>query len=495
MLAAWRRSVGSCCILAGEAETDEVPGHDAGGQAVWRSGGRYSAGTDDRPTARPPDRPGFPPRGVRHPAARRHRRAPDHRQPPDPSAPARRAGDPPARARHLPLAHRFRGQAARRDRCPRGAGRGRAPDPGDGHVLRPGAAGAFQSRRPEPREPRPAVSSRRHRPAVAALELESARRARAGGRHLPVRRGHQLSRGPDRQLSGARQRLLVAVAPIPRSGASPGAGARPGGHAAGLGLRVTLLLLGALAALALGTIGAVAVALRARLARSERERRRLANELNSRLSELFSLQELFYVLSESLEPDRIVEQVVRYTMRFLDARGALVALTSDGAGDARTLVIAAAEGTLAELRGRTVPVTDPGLVARSLGRQRLELVDDSGAPTQLVDGVAVASAAAVPLRARGVVVGSLAVAEPRAGAFPAEDARLLSTVASHTAIVLANARFFDLVRRAKEQWETAFDALSEGVAVVDDAGRIRRANRALALLLGDPVADVVDQDL
>ncbi len=258
---------------------------------------------------------------------------------------------------------------------------------------------------------------------------------------------------------------------------------------------MTLLLLGALAALALGTIGAVAVALRARLARSERERRRLANELNSRLSELFSLQELFYVLSESLEPDRIVEQVVRYTMRFLDARGALVALTSDGAGDARTLVIAAAEGTLAELRGRTVPVTDPGLVARSLGRQRLELVEDSGAPTQLVDGVAVASAAAVPLRAHGVVVGSLAVAEPRAGAFPAEDARLLSTVASHTAIVLANARFFDLVRRAKEQWETAFDALSEGVAVVDDAGRIRRANRALALLLGDPVADVVDQDL
>src|SRR5436853_30466 len=29
MLAAWRRSVGSCCILAGEAETDEVPGQRA----------------------------------------------------------------------------------------------------------------------------------------------------------------------------------------------------------------------------------------------------------------------------------------------------------------------------------------------------------------------------------------------------------------------------------------------------------------------------------
>ena len=48
-----------------------------------------------------------------------------------------------------------------------------------------------------------------------------------------------------------------------------------------------------------------------RLVRSERERRRAAEELNRRLSELFSLQELSYVLSDSLELDRIVEQVVR----------------------------------------------------------------------------------------------------------------------------------------------------------------------------------------
>ncbi|MGH7701165.1 MAG: hypothetical protein ACREMJ_11695, partial [Gemmatimonadales bacterium] len=75
------------------------------------------------------------------------------------------------------------------------------------------------------------------------------------------------------------------------------------------------------------------------------ERQRAADELNRRLSELFSLQELSYVLSDSLQLERIVEQVTRYAMRFLDARGALVALageTPDGA-----LRIAAADGTLA----------------------------------------------------------------------------------------------------------------------------------------------------
>jgi len=260
---------------------------------------------------------------------------------------------------------------------------------------------------------------------------------------------------------------------------------------------VTSFVLGALAALAVGGFAWAAMALRRRLVQSESARRRAADELNRRLSELFSLQELSYVLSESLELDRIAEQVVRYAMRFLDARGALVALAVDGPDDhSRTLRVAGAEGTLAPLRGQTVLPGDAGLVARSVGSERLEVVDSAATgPTLLMGTLGTVSAAAVPLRAHGVVVGSLVVTEPRAGTFPAEDVRLLSTVATHTAIVLANARFFDMMRRAKEQWEIAFDALSEGIAVVDDAGRIRRANRALAALLGTSVATVIGQEL
>src|SRR5438876_3975900 len=116
--------------------------------------------------------------------------------------------------------------------------------------------------------------------------------------------------------------------------------------------------------------------LRQRLRRSEHERRRAADELNRRLSELFSLQELSYVLSDSLELDRIVEQVVRYAVRFLDAQGALLALVGEGPND--PLQVAAAEGTLAPLRGQTIQGDDTGLVARSTGREHLELIRKSG---------------------------------------------------------------------------------------------------------------------
>src|SRR6266536_5276508 len=135
------------------------------------------------------------------------------------------------------------------------------------------------------------------------------------------------------------------------------------------------LLFAALALIMLG-VGGVLWRLRQQLLRSEQERRRAAEELNRRLSELFSLQELSYVLSESLELDRIVEQVVRYALRFLDARAALVALAGDAPGD--PLFVAAAEGTLASHKGRHIPADDPGLVARSMVREHLELVRNSG---------------------------------------------------------------------------------------------------------------------
>jgi len=185
-------------------------------------------------------------------------------------------------------------------------------------------------------------------------------------------------------------------------------------------------------------------------------------------------------------------------MRFLDAKGALVALAADSerAAGRRSLSVAAAEGTLGPLRGGTIGSDDPGLIARSITSERVELVRNSGGePTRLVSGLEVASAAAVPLRAHGVLVGTLVIADPRGGSFAPEDVRLLSTVATHAAVVIANARFFEMVQHAKEQWETAFDALSEGIGVVDEHGSIRRANRALAAMLGSPIPSVIGLDL
>src|SRR2546429_8101432 len=126
-------------------------------------------------------------------------------------------------------------------------------------------------------------------------------------------------------------------------------------------------------------------------------------------------------------------------MRFLDAEGAQVGLAGEGEGGGeRPVRVTAAEGTLAGLAGRAISPTDPGLVVRSLSRERLELVrSSSGEPTRLLGDVAVGSAAAVSLRAHGGGGGALGIANPRGRTVPPQDMRLLSARAPAAPVAVA----------------------------------------------------------
>ena len=213
-------------------------------------------------------------------------------------------------------------------------------------------------------------------------------------------------------------------------------------------------------------------------------------ELARRLRELFLLQELTYLLSETLEVERVAEQVARYLVRFLDAQGAMVVLTGQADG---TVHVAAAEGSLSASAGRTVSLAQAQPIARAMDQEKLELVP-RGAPVPLLAGAEPHHAAVAPLRAQGVTTGAIVAVDPPQD-FGPDQLRLLSTVAAHAAVVLTNARLFDQLRAGKEQWESTFDALATGVAVVDDTGRIRRANKSLAATLSCPLSLLVGSDL
>jgi two-component system NtrC family sensor kinase len=220
---------------------------------------------------------------------------------------------------------------------------------------------------------------------------------------------------------------------------------------------------------------------RRRVREAESKTDALASQLDRRISELFSLQELSYVLSESIQLDRIVDQVARYAGRFLQTDGAIVVLADDDR--ARRLGVVAATGTLENLQGRKAEENDAGLVQFAISRERIEVAQGVGTPTvNLIAGTTVRSAAVAPLRSQGVTMGALAVADRQGGPFTTEDLWLLSTVATNASVVLANSRLYEIVRQSKEEWETAFNALAEGIAVVGPTGAVLRANRALAAL-------------
>ena len=186
-----------------------------------------------------------------------------------------------------------------------------------------------------------------------------------------------------------------------------------------------------------------------------------------------------------------MEQVARFTARFLEADGTLVVLASEEHPDLR---VAAAEGTLSSLRGRLIPTDQGGLLTQAIGRERIELADGPPPGIELIAGVRSPRAAVAPLRAHGMTLGALAVAARADRPFSTQDLWLISTVAMQAAVVLTNSRFFGLLRQGKEEWETTFDALSEGIALVDASGRVTRANRALSALASVPLASLVGRE-
>ena len=218
----------------------------------------------------------------------------------------------------------------------------------------------------------------------------------------------------------------------------------------------------------------------------------LAVQVDRRISELFSLQELSYVLSESIQLDRVVDQVAKYAARFLQADGAVVVLVEM---EGRVLRVVAASGTLEPLLGQVSEDSESALVRFAIGRDRIEVAQGIETPSvELIGGAMVRSAAVAPLRAQGITMGALAVADRRGGPFTTEDLWLLSTVATNASVVLANSRLYEMVRRSEEEWETAFNALTEGIAVVGPGGSILRANRALAALAEVPESELVGRD-
>jgi two-component system, NtrC family, sensor kinase len=229
---------------------------------------------------------------------------------------------------------------------------------------------------------------------------------------------------------------------------------------------------------------------RRRLRDSESKSDQLASQLDRRISELFSLQELSYVLSESIQLERIVDQVAKYAGRFLQADGAIVVLADDDQG--RKLRVVGAAGTLEPLLGQASEDPETTLVRFAISRERIEVAQGVATPTvNLIGGLTVRSAAVAPLRSQGLTMGALAVADRRGGQFTTEDLWLLSTVATNASVVLANSRLYEMVRRSKEEWETAFNALAEGIAVVGPGDAVLRANRALAALAEVPEAELV----
>ncbi len=88
-----------------------------------------------------------------------------------------------------------------------------------------------------------------------------------------------------------------------------------------------------------------------------------------------------------------------------------------------------------------------------------------------------------PLIVKGLFRGVLCIHQTdRVRHWTEDEIALVEAVATRMSIGIAQAELFEMVARAKQEWETTFDAMSDGIFIFDRAGQLKRVNRAGAAM-------------
>jgi PAS domain S-box-containing protein len=238
--------------------------------------------------------------------------------------------------------------------------------------------------------------------------------------------------------------------------------------------------------------------------RAERERARLLDAERRARERLAFVAEASRVLASSLDYETTLQRVASLAVPELTDWCALDVVADDGL--LRRLAVAHVDPAKAELARRVTeryppdPDAPRGVydVVRS-GRPELvsevtdEMIDDAAQDEEherLMRELGLGSYLAVPIRARGRVLGVLTFVAAEVGRFDEEDLALAEDVARRAATAIENARLYGEARRRARAVQ-ALRFVGDGVVLVDADGVVRLWNPAAERITGLPVHDVL----
>jgi PAS domain S-box-containing protein len=85
----------------------------------------------------------------------------------------------------------------------------------------------------------------------------------------------------------------------------------------------------------------------------------------------------------------------------------------------------------------------------------------------------------IPLLAKGKAIGAIILSSRSSRKLSQKEIDSLESIGNHIGIALENAKLFSTIAKAKSEWETTFDAVTDLVTIFDKDYRIIRANKAV----------------
>jgi GAF domain-containing protein/CheY-like chemotaxis protein/anti-sigma regulatory factor (Ser/Thr protein kinase) len=222
---------------------------------------------------------------------------------------------------------------------------------------------------------------------------------------------------------------------------------------------------------------------------------RLLQETDRRRRAAESLTEVQRVISRSLDPEEVGQQIVDSVFRLLGGRSSTLFRADEASGD---LVVVATSGTLRGLFGKNVAFpAGTGAAGIAVSERRPVMSADILADPRValtpeikarIEGVPHRAVLAVPLVARDRVVGALSLAGDTGRAFDQEEVRLAQAFADQAALALENARLYGEAQQALADLRAAQERLVQGATMRAlgelASGAAHHLNNLLAVVLG-----------
>lgn len=219
-------------------------------------------------------------------------------------------------------------------------------------------------------------------------------------------------------------------------------------------------------------------------------RRQTEKQLARRVRDLAALNRAAQAITASLEPDQVLQTILREVTHTLGADSASVLMKDQSTGE--LLFLAANDPRQPLIGSRLAP--GQGIAGWVAEHDQSLQVDDVSSDERfhpgfdLRSGYKTLNILAVPLRARGQVIGVLEAVNKLSGAFDPSDLEMLESLALTAAAAIENARLFkEATERLWQLQQT--QAQLEATARMATAGGLARGlaheiNNALTPMLG-----------
>lgn len=215
-------------------------------------------------------------------------------------------------------------------------------------------------------------------------------------------------------------------------------------------------------------------------------------EMESTNRRLFALNRVAQTVNQSLNLQEVLEAALDATLKAVDVEAGNIRLWDEEQG---VLRIAAHRGMSERyLTQKRYFAPGEGVTGKVFERGEPILVEDTrNYPhlTEMAQREEVRSLASIPIRSHDKMVGVMSILSHCQRRFTPPEIELLTAIGNQIGTAIENARLFEQIAQGKREWEITFDAIADGIALLDEHGLVLRANRSFGSWWDSPAESLV----